>query len=78
MRTKQKETPNFSIVDMEVNKLSSHLGAYPTVHVNEVILTVISIVGINRDSRDNAHICEHSILNGNVHMNTHVLYYIAM
>jgi hypothetical protein len=36
MRTKQKETPNFSIVVMEVNKLSTHLGAHPTVHVNEV------------------------------------------
>jgi hypothetical protein len=36
MRTKQKVHPNFSIVIMEVNKLSTHLGAHPTVHVNEV------------------------------------------
>jgi hypothetical protein len=36
MRTKQKMHPNFSIVVMEVNKLSTHLGAHPTVHVNEV------------------------------------------
>jgi hypothetical protein len=31
MRTKQKETPNFIIVVMEVNKLSTHLGAHPTI-----------------------------------------------
>jgi hypothetical protein len=37
MRTKQKAHPNFSIVVMEVNNLSTHLGAHPTVHVNEVI-----------------------------------------
>jgi hypothetical protein len=38
MRTKQKVHPNFSIVVMEVNKLSTHLGAHPTIHVNEVIV----------------------------------------
>jgi hypothetical protein len=37
---KQKSHPNFSIVVMEVNKLSTHLGAHPTVHVNEVVVTV--------------------------------------
>jgi hypothetical protein len=36
MRTKQKMHPNFSIAVMEVNKLSTHLGAHPTIHVNEV------------------------------------------
>jgi hypothetical protein len=44
MRTKQKAHPNFSIVVMEVNKLSTHLGAHPTVHVNEVIVYFFVIV----------------------------------
>jgi hypothetical protein len=34
MRAKQKVHPNFSMVVMEVNKLSTHLGAYLTVHVH--------------------------------------------
>jgi hypothetical protein len=38
VRTKQKTHSNFSIVVMEVNKLSTHLGAHPTVHANEVIV----------------------------------------
>jgi hypothetical protein len=33
---KQKAHLNFSIVVMEVNKLSTHLGAHQTIHVNEV------------------------------------------
>jgi hypothetical protein len=47
MRTKQKMHPNFSIVVMEVNKLSTHLGAHPTVHVNEVKIHLVYMALIN-------------------------------